>query len=80
MLAFAAAVEHGSSHLLARVIVAEATSRRAKMAIATALVETAGRGVTGVVNGRFVAVGSPDFVREREPARRAARRTRVKGA
>ena len=67
MLEFAAAVEQGSGHLLARVIVAEAESRGAKMAIATALIETAGRGVTGVVNGRFVAVGSPDFVRERVP-------------
>jgi P-type E1-E2 ATPase len=82
MLEFAAAVEQGSGHLLARVIVAEAESRGAKMAIATELIETAGRGVTGVVNGRFVAVGSPDFVRERVPgiaARLSALETEASG-
>ncbi|WP_373071115.1 heavy metal translocating P-type ATPase [Gemmatimonas sp.] len=68
MLEIAAAVEQGSGHLLARVIVAEAESRGATMMIATELVETAGRGVTGIVNGRYVAVGSPDFVRERVPS------------
>ena len=68
MLGIAAAVEQGSGHLLARVIVAEAESRGATMAMATELVETAGRGVTGMVNGRYVAVGSPDFVRERVPS------------
>ncbi|WP_309671813.1 heavy metal translocating P-type ATPase [Gemmatimonas sp.] len=68
MLEIAAAVEQGSGHLLARVIVAEAESRGATMRIATELVETAGRGVTGMVNGRYVAVGSPDFVRERVPS------------
>ncbi len=68
MLEIAAAVEQGSGHLLARVIVAEAESRGATMMIATELVETPGRGVTGMVNGRYVAVGSPDFVRERVPS------------
>ncbi len=68
MLAMAAAVEQGSGHLLARVIVAEAESRGATMVLATDWVETAGRGVTGMVNGRYVAVGSPDFVRERVPS------------
>jgi heavy metal translocating P-type ATPase len=68
MLELAAAVEQGSGHLLARVVVAEAESRGATMRIATELVETAGRGVTGMVNGRYVAVGSPDFVRERVPS------------
>jgi heavy metal translocating P-type ATPase len=68
MLEIAAAVEQGSGHLLARVIVAEAESRGATMVMATEWVETAGRGVTGMVNGRYVAVGSPDFVRERVPS------------
>ncbi|WP_411278549.1 heavy metal translocating P-type ATPase [Gemmatimonas sp.] len=68
MLEIAAAVEQGSGHLLARVIVAEAESRGATMVIAAEVVETAGRGVTGMVNGRYVAVGSPDFVRERVPS------------
>lgn len=68
MLELAAAVEQGSGHLLARVLVAEAESRGATMMIAADVVETAGRGVTGMVNGQFVAVGSPGFVRDRFPA------------
>ncbi len=68
LLSLAASVEQGSGHLLARVIVAEAEERGAVMSMATELVETAGRGVTGMVNGRYVAVGSPDFVRERVPS------------
>ena len=64
LLARAAAVEQGSGHLLARVIVAEAESRGAVLPMATQLQETPGRGVTGVVQGEWVVVGSPDFVRE----------------
>ncbi len=65
VLAKAAAVEQGSGHLLARVIVAEAEARGATLVMATALHETPGRGVTGEVAGEWVVVGSPDFVRER---------------
>ena len=68
MLALAAAVEQASGHLLARVIVAEAERRGATIRMATEVVETPGRGVIGRVNGRMVAVGSPEFVREAVPA------------
>jgi heavy metal translocating P-type ATPase len=68
LLALAAAVEQGSGHLLARVIVSAAEERGETVAMASELLETPGRGVTGRVNGRYVAVGSPDFVRERVPA------------
>jgi heavy metal translocating P-type ATPase len=71
-LARAAAVEQGSGHLLARVIVAEADARGAPLEIATELVETPGRGITGMVGGEFVAVGAPDFVREQFAMRRPA--------
>ena len=64
LLARGAAVEQGSGHLLARVIVAEAESRGALLRVASDLHETPGRGVRGVVDGEQVAVGSPDFVRE----------------
>lgn len=64
LLTRAAAVEQGSGHLLARVIVAEAERRGATLGLASQLRETPGRGVTGEVNGEWVAVGSPDFVRE----------------
>ncbi|WP_396206268.1 HAD-IC family P-type ATPase, partial [Gemmatimonas sp.] len=55
LLARAAAVEQGSGHLLARVIVAEAERRGAKLGLASQLQETPGRGVTGEVNGEWVA-------------------------
>lgn len=64
VLARAAAVELGSGHLLARVIVAAAEARGAALPLATDLQETPGRGVTGLVQGEWVVVGSPEFVRE----------------
>lgn len=75
VLARAAAVEQGSGHLLARVIVAEADARGAPLEIATELVETPGRGITGMVGGEFVAVGAPDFVREQFAMRKPAMAT-----
>lgn len=64
LLAKAAAVEQGSGHLLARVIVREAEERGAPVVMASELLETPGRGVTGLVNGEWVCVGAPEFVRE----------------
>jgi len=67
-LAMAAAVEQGSGHLLARVVVAEAATRGVATTMASDLLETAGRGIAGRVQGALVAVGSPDYVRDRIPA------------
>jgi heavy metal translocating P-type ATPase len=64
VLARAAAVEQGSGHLLARVIVAEAEARQLPVAIATELLEAPGRGVSGRVDGALVAVGAHGFVRD----------------
>lgn len=64
MLALAAAVEQGSGHLLARVVVHEAESRGLSVAVADALAETPGRGVRGDIGGVRVAVGSIGYVRE----------------
>lgn len=64
LLARAAAVEQGSGHLLARVIVAEAESRGVFVGVATELVETPGRGVSGVVEGVRIVVGSHGYVRD----------------
>jgi heavy metal translocating P-type ATPase len=71
LLALAAAVEQGSGHLLARVVVAEADARAITVTLADGLKETPGSGVTGTVRGATVAVGSPDFVRAAMPAERA---------
>lgn len=65
VLRLAAAVEEGSSHLLARSIVDAARAADGAIPIASDLTETPGRGVAGVVDGRRVTVGSRSFVLER---------------
>lgn len=64
LLAKASAVEQGSGHLLARVLVAEADARGAPLVVASSLQEVAGHGISGRVNGEAVFVGSPDYVRD----------------
>ncbi|WP_337172650.1 heavy metal translocating P-type ATPase [Gemmatimonas aurantiaca] len=64
-LARIAAIEQGSGHLLARVLVNEAEARGVPVLAATALTETPGRGVEGDVAGVTVAVGSASYVRDR---------------
>lgn len=68
LLAVAAAVEQGSGHLLARVLVAYALDAGLVLPTARALKEDAGRGVQGEVDGVLVAVGSPRFVGDVLPA------------
>jgi heavy metal translocating P-type ATPase len=68
VLAMAATVEQGSSHLLARTVVAAAERRAIQTLTADEVVEVPGRGVTGTVNGHRVTIGSRAFVTERHPA------------
>lgn len=65
VLRLAAAVEHGSGHLLARSVVEAAAGVHGPEA--TDIEEWPGRGVRGVVDGRRVVVGAPRFVQELEP-------------
>jgi heavy metal translocating P-type ATPase len=62
LLRMAAAVELGSGHLLARVIVEEAERRGLAFQIADDIHETSGRGLHGTVAGRTVVIGSRDFI------------------
>lgn len=62
VLRLAAAVEQGSSHRLARVVVDAATDRRLVIPAASAQTEAPGQGVSGVVDGEVVRVGSRSFV------------------
>jgi Cd2+/Zn2+-exporting ATPase len=65
VLALAAALERESTHPLARAIVsayeARAGSSLAQPLVVSELVEQAGRGIVGMVDGKRVAVGSQDF-------------------
>jgi heavy metal translocating P-type ATPase len=62
VLSYAGAVERGSSHLLARVVVEEAEKRYGQLPRATQHRESSGQGLVGLVNGVDVAVGSRAFV------------------
>jgi heavy metal translocating P-type ATPase len=62
VLALAAAVEERSSHLLARVLVDAVRQDGIRIPESTALLETPGQGIAGVVDGHFVRVGSRSFV------------------
>jgi len=62
LLQQAAAVEEGSSHLLAQVIVDEAKRRYGKLQPAKHHRENPGEGLAGVVGGHEVVVGSRAFV------------------
>lgn len=69
LLRLAGAVERQSGHLLARSLVdmAERAGGRSRLSSASDVVETAGRGVTGEVEGRHVSVGSRSYVVEVQP-------------
>jgi P-type E1-E2 ATPase len=67
VLRLAGAVEHGSSHLLARTLV-EAAVAAGPLPEARHVVEAPGRGVSGQVGKRDVAVGSWSYIVDRYPA------------
>jgi len=60
-LSYAAAIESQSSHPLARALVAEARAQQVPVLTSEDVSILAGRGVTGLVNGRQVTVGSHSY-------------------
>lgn len=68
VLSLAAAVEQGSGHLLATVVVEEALRRGVSLAEASGVVDQPGHGVSGVVKGLPVMVGSPGWIRQENVA------------
>ena len=61
----AASLDQASKHAIAEALVAEAEARGLELSMPSAVVETPGEGVEGVVDGRHVAVGGRAFVRAR---------------
>lgn len=57
ILRLAASVDQMSPHVLAEAIVTEALARNLSLSMPTEVIEQPGRGVTGTVNGRRLAVG-----------------------
>jgi len=62
VLRLAASVENASEHPLARAVVEGARARGASLAEGTAFASTTGGGVSGVVEGRRVSVGSGRYL------------------
>jgi Cu+-exporting ATPase len=62
LLSLAASLEHVSEHPLAAAIVAGARERHASMAEVSNFESLTGKGVTGTVNGRIVAIGNQAFL------------------
>ena len=67
VLRMAGALENTSGHLLARPVVSAARAIGGNLPTPTEVVETAGRGVEGTVEGRRVLVGAASLLRERHP-------------
>jgi len=62
LLRLAAAVERGSAHPLASAVVNAAGERGITIPVVTRFVSTTGRGVSGLVEGRAVDIGTVDFL------------------
>ena len=67
VLRLASAIEHGSSHLLARTLVEEASARGLVIPTAQSVTESPGEGVTGEVDHRRITVGGWAFVARLHP-------------
>jgi len=64
VIRLSAGVERGSAHPLAAAVVGAAESRKLPIPAVARFVSTAGKGVSGLVEGRAVDVGTLDFLRE----------------
>ncbi|SFU71304.1 Cu+-exporting ATPase [Polaromonas sp. YR568] len=64
LLAWAAAIQSGSEHPLARAVMQRAMQQRLEIPAATGLRAVAGRGMAAVVAGRELRLGSPRFMQE----------------
>lgn len=68
ILQFAAALEEGSGHPLARAVIGERQRRGLARLPADGVREYAGRGVSGQVGGRAAVIGATSLIRELAPA------------
>jgi len=68
LLALVASLEQRSGHQLARTTVEAAEERKLALSVATDTRESPGRGITGIVTGHHITLGSFGFVTEQEPS------------
>jgi heavy metal translocating P-type ATPase len=67
VLQAAASLDQASKHVIAQTIVFEAHDRRLRLAVPTNVIETAGEGIEGRVEGRNVVLGGVRFVTSKLP-------------
>ena len=83
ILRLAAAAEHPSEHPLAAAVVRAARARGLQLPVAGEFASQPGRGVSAVIDGHFIRVGSPaallDSVHDKQTAQAAAARAAVDG-
>jgi cation-transporting P-type ATPase J len=83
ILRLAATAEHPSEHPLAAAVVRAARTRGLELPVAGEFASQPGRGVSAVVDGHFIQVGSPaallDSVRDKQTAQAAAAQAAVEG-
>ena len=67
VLQAAASLDQASKHVIAQTIVFEAHDRRLRLAVPTNVIETAGEGIEGRVEGRNVVLGGVRYVTSKLP-------------
>jgi heavy metal translocating P-type ATPase len=67
LLRLAASLDQASKHIIAQTIVSEARARGLHLAVPTSVADTPGEGVTGIVEGRRMAIGGVRFVEAQVP-------------
>lgn len=72
LLRLAAGLEQLSAHPMAVAVVTEARKRALTLPVATSTIEMAGQGVSGVVDGHMLDIGSPAYFVAREGMESAA--------
>jgi heavy metal translocating P-type ATPase len=82
VLRIAASLDQASKHIIAQTLVTEARDRKLQLSTPSSVIETAGEGIEGAVDGLAVAVGGIHFVRSRltGAAMGSPERTRKAGA
>ena len=65
ILRIAASLDQASKHIIAQTLVTEARDRKLQLSTPSNVIETAGEGVEGTVDGHAVIVGGIHFVRSR---------------
>jgi heavy metal translocating P-type ATPase len=65
LLRLAGSIEQHSSHALARSVVDAATTDADRLTTPSEVIEDPGRGITGIVDGRTVSVGSYRYIEQR---------------